>query len=66
MTFNIIGHAPGNGWPLGMMTNQSGISYAIKSMGAIRIRLVTMQIKFIVMMHCKPKASNNFTFTGRA
>jgi len=27
--FNIIGHAPGNGWPLGMMTNQSGISYAI-------------------------------------
>ena len=27
--FNIIGHAPGNGWPLGMMQNQSGISYAI-------------------------------------
>ena len=27
--FNIIGHAPGNGWPFGMMTNQSGISYAI-------------------------------------
>ena len=27
--FNILGHAPGNGWPLGMMTNQSGISYAI-------------------------------------
>ena len=27
--FNIVGHAPGNGWPLGMMTNQSGISYAI-------------------------------------
>ncbi len=27
--FNIIGHAPGNGWPLGMMTSQSGISYAI-------------------------------------
>ena len=27
--FNIIGHAPGNGWPLGMMTNQSGISYAM-------------------------------------
>ena len=27
--FNIIGHAPGNGWPLGMMTNQSGISYAL-------------------------------------
>ncbi len=27
--FNIIGHAPGNGWPLGIMTNQSGISYAI-------------------------------------
>lgn len=27
--FNIIGHAPGNGWPLGMMTNQSGISLAI-------------------------------------
>jgi hypothetical protein len=29
--FNIIGHAPGNGWPLGMMTNQSGISYAINT-----------------------------------
>lgn len=27
--FNIVGHAPGNGWPLGMMTNQSGISEAI-------------------------------------
>ena len=27
--FNIIGHAPGNGWPLGIMTNQSGISYAL-------------------------------------
>lgn len=27
--FNIIGHAPGNGWPLGMMQNQSGISYAL-------------------------------------
>jgi M6 family metalloprotease-like protein len=27
--FNIIGHAPGNGWPLGIMTNQSAISYAI-------------------------------------
>ena len=27
--FNIIGHAPGNGWPFGMMTSQSGISYAI-------------------------------------
>jgi len=27
--FGIIGHAPGNGWPLGMMTNQSGISYAM-------------------------------------
>jgi hypothetical protein len=27
--FNIIGHAPGNGWPLGIMTSQSGISYAI-------------------------------------
>lgn len=27
--FNIIGHAPGNGWPLGIMTNQSGISNAI-------------------------------------
>ncbi len=27
--FNIIGHAPGNGWPLGMMTNQSGISLAM-------------------------------------
>lgn len=24
--FNIIGHAPGNGWPIGMMANQSGIS----------------------------------------
>lgn len=27
--FRIIGHAPGNGWPLGIMQNQSGISYAI-------------------------------------
>ena len=27
--FNIVGHAPGNGWPLGMMTNQSGISLAM-------------------------------------
>jgi hypothetical protein len=27
--FNIIGHAPGNGWPLGMMQNQSGISLAL-------------------------------------
>ena len=27
--FNIIGHAPGNGWPFGMMTNQSGISQAL-------------------------------------
>jgi hypothetical protein len=27
--FNIIGHAPGNGWPLGMMTSQSGISLAM-------------------------------------
>lgn len=27
--FNIVGHAPGNGWPFGMLTNQSGISYAI-------------------------------------
>jgi hypothetical protein len=27
--FNIVGHAPGNGWPLGIMTNQSGISYAL-------------------------------------
>ena len=27
--FNIIGHAPGNGWPFGMLANQSGISYAI-------------------------------------
>jgi hypothetical protein len=25
----INGHAPGNGWPLGIMTNQSGISYAM-------------------------------------
>jgi hypothetical protein len=29
--FNIIGHAPGNGWPLGIMTNQSGISNAINA-----------------------------------
>lgn len=29
--FNIIGHAPGNGWPIGMMQNQSGISYALNS-----------------------------------
>ena len=27
--FNIIGHAPGNGWPLGNMTNQAGLSQAI-------------------------------------
>ncbi|CAN2187775.1 hypothetical protein MCEMRE249_00434 [Candidatus Nanopelagicaceae bacterium] len=27
--FNIIGHAPGNGWPLGIMTSQSGIGLAI-------------------------------------
>jgi len=27
--FRIIGHAPGNGWPLGMMQTQSGISYAM-------------------------------------
>jgi hypothetical protein len=27
--FNIIGHAPGNGWGLGVMTGQSGISYAL-------------------------------------
>jgi hypothetical protein len=27
--FRITGHAPGNGWPLGIMTNQSGISLAM-------------------------------------
>lgn len=27
--FRVVGHAPGNGWPLGIMTNQSGISYAM-------------------------------------
>jgi hypothetical protein len=27
--FRLIGHAPGNGWPLGVMQNQSGISYAM-------------------------------------
>jgi hypothetical protein len=27
--FDIIGHAPGNGWPFGIFTNQSGISLAI-------------------------------------
>ena len=27
--FNIIGHAPGNGWGLGVMTGQSGISYVL-------------------------------------
>lgn len=27
--FRINGHAPGNGWPLGIMTNQSGISLAM-------------------------------------
>lgn len=27
--FRILGHAPGNGWPLNIMTNQSGISYAM-------------------------------------
>jgi hypothetical protein len=29
--FNIIGHAPGNGWPFGIMTNNTGISYAINA-----------------------------------
>lgn len=27
--FKIIGHAPGNGWPMGIMQTQSGISYAM-------------------------------------
>jgi hypothetical protein len=27
--FDIIGHAPGNGWPYGMMQNNTGISYAM-------------------------------------
>lgn len=27
--FKIVGHAPGNGWPLGIMTSQSGISLAM-------------------------------------
>ena len=27
--FRIIGHAPGNGWPFGIMQTQSGISYAM-------------------------------------
>ena len=27
--FNIIGHAPGNGWPLGNMTAQNGLSQAL-------------------------------------
>ena len=27
--FDIIGHAPGNGWPFGIFTNQSGISLAM-------------------------------------
>jgi hypothetical protein len=27
--FDIIGHAPGNGWPFGIFTNQSGISMAM-------------------------------------
>ncbi len=29
--FNIIGHAPGNGWPFGIMINDGGISTAINS-----------------------------------
>jgi hypothetical protein len=29
--YNIIGHAPGNGWPFGIMTNNTGISYAINA-----------------------------------
>ena len=29
--FNLIGHAPGNGMPLGNMTNQAGISQAMNS-----------------------------------
>ena len=27
--FDIIGHAPGNGWPFGMMQNDGGVSYAM-------------------------------------
>lgn len=27
--FDIIGHAPGNGWPFGLMQNNSGVSYAM-------------------------------------
>jgi len=27
--FNIIGHTPGNGWPFGIMTNNTGVSYAM-------------------------------------
>jgi hypothetical protein len=29
--FNLIGHAPGNGWPFGIMTNNTGVSYAINA-----------------------------------
>jgi hypothetical protein len=29
--FNIIGHAPGNGWPFGIMANNTGVSYAINA-----------------------------------
>jgi hypothetical protein len=29
--FGIVGHAPGNGWPFGMMANQAGISLALNT-----------------------------------
>jgi hypothetical protein len=35
--FPIIGHAPGNGWPFGIMTNQSGISMAMNPWEQFRL-----------------------------
>ena len=29
--FDIVGHAPGNGWPFGIMTADAGVSYAINA-----------------------------------
>lgn len=29
--FDIVGHAPGNGWPFGIMTADAGVSFAINS-----------------------------------
>ena len=33
----LIGHAPGNGWPFGIMTQQSGISYSLSAWELFKI-----------------------------